>query len=153
MADFAAETAGLPETPDVAAAVARGVIRLLGDMGISAITEMPLNNGRRVDVMGIGRDGRVTVIEIKSCENDFRTDRKWPEYLPYCDFFYFAVPEGFPQEILPEEPGLMVADRFDAVILRPAPETAMNATRRRNVTLRFARAAAERLVRATDQRL
>lgn len=153
MTQSASDSAGLPETTDVAANVARGVIRLLSDMGVSAITEMPLRNGRRVDVMGIGRDGRITVIEVKSCEADFRADRKWPEYLTYCDLFYFAVPEGFPLAILPEEPGLMVADRFDAVVLRPAPETAMNASRRRNVTLRFARAAADRLVRATDQRL
>ena len=97
--------------------------------------------------MGIARDGKIAVVEVKSSVNDYRTDQKWQEYLEYCDFFYFAVPEGFPVEILPAEPGLMVADRFAGAILRPAPEVAMNGTRRRNVTLRFARAAADRLTR------
>lgn len=145
-------SAGLPgELSDVAADVARGVIRLLATMKVSALTEMPLRNGRRVDVMGVMADGRIAVVEIKSSVADFRADRKWPEYLDFCDFFYFAVPEDFPQEILPAEPGLIVADRYDAVILRPAPEVAMNGTRRRNVTLRFARAAADRLARLQIQ--
>ena len=131
----------------LAAELARGVARMLAERGISTLTEMSLRSGRRVDVMGLGRDGRVTVVEIKSSIADFRADRKWPEYLDYCDFFYFAVPEDFPTEILPAEPGLIVADRFDGVVLRPAPEQPMHASRRRNVTLRFARAAADRLLR------
>ncbi len=142
------DTAG--EGSEVAADVARGVIRLLATMKVSALTEMPLRNGRRVDVMGLAPDGRITVVEIKSSVADFRADHKWPEYLEFCDFFYFAVPEHFPNEILPAAPGLIVADRYHGVILRPAPEVAMNGTRRRSVTLRFARAAADRLARAQD---
>lgn len=138
------------EGSEVAVGVARGVIRLLATMKISALTEMPLRNGRRVDVMGVMPDGRVTVVEIKSSVADFRSDRKWSEYLEFCDFFYFAVPEDFPNEILPAAPGLIVADRYHGVILRPAPEVQMNGTRRRNVTLRFARAAADRLARVQD---
>ena len=138
------------EGSEVAADVARGVIRLLATMKVSALTEMPLRNGRRVDVMGLAPDGRITVVEIKSSVADFRADHKWPEYLEFCDFFYFAVPEHFPNEILPAAPGLIVADRYHGVILRPAPEVAMNGTRRRSVTLRFARAAADRLARAQD---
>ena len=134
---------------DIAADVARGVLRLLADLGFSAMTEVSLRNGRRVDLMGIARDGRIAIVEIKSSIADYRADRKWQEYLDYCDVFYFAVPEGFPVEILPEEPGLVVADRFGGTVLREAPEVSMNGSRRRNVTLRFARAAAERLARST----
>ncbi len=134
-------------TVDISSAVTRGVVRLLADLGFASLTEVSLRNGRRVDLMAIARDGRIAVVEVKSSVADYRADRKWREYLDYCDFFYFAVPESFPVEILPEEPGLLVADRFAGAILRPAPEVAMNGTRRRNVTLRFARAAAERLTR------
>lgn len=143
------QTAPTSDQPDadVASAVTRGVARLLADLGFASLTEVSLRNGRRVDLMGIARDGKIAVVEVKSSVNDYRTDQKWQEYLEYCDFFYFAVPEGFPVEILPAEPGLMVADRFAGAILRPAPEVAMNGTRRRNVTLRFARAAADRLTR------
>ena len=141
-----ASTSDQPDA-DVAGTVTRGVARLLADLGFASLTEVSLRNGRRVDLMGIARDGKIAVVEVKSSVNDYRTDQKWQEYLEYCDFFYFAVPEGFPVEILPAEPGLMVADRFAGAILRPAPEVAMNGTRRRNVTLRFARAAADRLTR------
>lgn len=135
---------------DVATGLVRGTVRLFSEMGLSAVVEMPLRSGRRVDVMAIARDGRITVVEVKSSPADFRSDNKWPEYLDYCDYFYFAVPVGFPVELLPEHTGLIVADRYDATIVRPASEQAMNGARRRNVTLRFARAAAERLCRLTD---
>jgi hypothetical protein len=32
--------------------------------------------------------------EIKVSKSDFNNDTKWPEYLPYADKFYFAVPKN-----------------------------------------------------------
>src|SRR3546814_4577372 len=75
-------------------------------------------------------DLETLIVEVKSCVADFRADRKWIEYLPYCDLFYFAVPDGFPRELLPEDCGVMVADGYGAAILRPAPRLAMNADRK-----------------------
>ena len=91
------------------------------------------------------------VAEIKASLADWRADRKWPEYLDYCDFFYFAVAAEFPRAELPAEHGLMIADRFGADVARPAPRRRLNANRRRALTLRFARAAAERLQRQHDE--
>ena len=134
-----------------ARAVARGVCRLLSELGQASLTEFTLRTGRRVDVIGLAGDGLITVVEIKSSLADFRTDQKWPEYLEFCDRFYFAEPEGFPQEVLPAEQGLMVADAYGAAILRQsAALTAVAGARRRSLILRFAQTAAGRLQGLTD---
>jgi hypothetical protein len=136
-----------------AAALARGVMRFLADFGYQSLAEFRLRNGRRADVLALNRDGHVVVVEIKTSETDFRVDGKWPEYLPFCDAFYFAVPPGFPEHILPGEHGLMRADPYHAEIVRPAPEAKLNGTRRRHLTLRFALVAAARLQGFEDPRI
>ena len=132
--------------------LARGVCRLFEDMGFAAITEFSLANGRRVDVIALDGAGGTSIVEIKSSVMDFRTDHKWQEYLDYCDRFYFAVAEAFPQELLPAEVGLIVADDWHGTVLRESPVFAMNASRRRAQTLRVALTAALRLRRFTDPR-
>jgi hypothetical protein len=130
--------------------LARGICRALAARGYGTLTEFPLNNGRRVDVIGINAGGETVIVEIKSCVADYRADRKWTDYLEFCDTFYFAVPAGFPLALLPEDCGLMVADDYDAEILRPAPAQAMNGSRRRAQTLRLALLGLQRLGRLLD---
>lgn len=125
--------------------IVRGATRLLVEMGYRTLTELQLGNGRRVDVIGLDRQGRFVVVEVKSSVADFRADGKWLEYLPYCDAFYFAVSPDFPMEILPPDVGVIVADAYDGAIQRDAHVIAMNASRRRALTVRFARTAAGRL--------
>ena len=132
--------------------LARGVCRLFEDMGFAAITEFSLANGRRVDVIALDGAGGTTIVEIKSSVMDFRSDRKWQEYLDFCDRFYFAVAADFPQELLPAEVGLIVADDWHGAVLRESPAFSMNASRRRAQTLRIALTAALRLRRFTDPR-
>jgi len=137
--------------PDgLAGDIARGVMRAFGDMGWSCLTELPLGNGRRVDVMALDRGGLLAVVEVKSSLADYRSDNKWREYLPYCDAFYFAVAEDFDRSALPGDVGIMVADRYGAAIVAPSPEFKMAPVRRKALTLRFARAAARRLMRLND---
>jgi hypothetical protein len=136
----------------LAAALARGVSRTLRAHGGETLTEFTLRTGRRVDVIAVDDDGRVTIVEIKTSVADFRSDGKWPEYLEFCDYFYFAVPEDFPRELLPGECGVMVADAYEALILTPAQAQPVNGSRRRALILRFARAAAQRLNAYTDPR-
>jgi hypothetical protein len=126
--------------------LARGVTRLFADLGIAALAELPLANGRRVDVIGLGRDGSVHVVELKSCRADFLTDRKWPEYLDFADHFYFGVAADFPLALLPQTEGLILADRFGAEVVRQPAYRPLPAARRKALTLRFARAAAGRLM-------
>lgn len=149
-----AQTTGA-QTPGIqtlsARDVARGVSRLLYRMGCATICEFPLGNGRRADVAGLSQKGRLSLVEIKVSLSDLRGDAKWPEYLDYCDEFYFAVPAGFPlgdfdtPAFLPERAGLIIADQFEAAIIRPAAALPLNASRRKSETLRFARHAAHRL--------
>lgn len=143
-------TAPLPPSlggPQSAAAreVCRGVVRLLAAHGLTAIAELPLPNGRRADVVGLAPDGGLWIVEIKSCLEDFRSDQKWPEYREFCDRLFFAVGPDFPREILPEEAGLMIADRYGGEIVRAAPEHRLLAPRRKAMTLRIARASSSRL--------
>jgi hypothetical protein len=125
--------------------ITRGVTRRLVDMGYRTLVELPLGNGRRVDVAGLDRRGRFIVVEVKSSLADFRADGKWFEYLAYCDSFYFAVDPDFPVDLLPGDVGIIVADAYDGAVRRDAPDRAMNPNRRRALTVRFARTAAGRL--------
>lgn len=144
------ETAAADER--LAAALARGVSRTLRAHGGATLTEFTLRTGRRVDVIGVDDEGRVTIVEIKTSVADFRSDGKWPEYLDFCDYFYFAVPEDFPRDLLPGACGVMVADAYEALILVPSEARPVNGSRRRALILRFARAAAQRLNAYTDPR-
>ncbi|MEM0986994.1 MAG: MmcB family DNA repair protein [Pseudomonadota bacterium] len=128
-----------------AADLCRGVIRMLAGMDQAAVTELVLANGRRADIAAVDGKGQITIVEIKSCQNDFRVDSKWPDYRPFCDRFFFAVSEAFPIDILPEDTGLIIADGFGAGIVREADDHPLPAARRKSVTLRFARTAATRL--------
>jgi hypothetical protein len=133
-----------------AAEVARGVSRLLIQEGFSPILEFTLANGRRLDVAALGPDGSMLGVEIKVAVADLKGDQKWPEYLDYCELFYFAIPPDFPDEYVPPGTGLIVADRFGGAIVRPSPRTTLHPSRRKAVTLSFARVAAERLSQSIE---
>lgn len=134
----------------VTSEVARGVSRMLLDRGYAPLLEFTLPNGRRLDVAAISDAGDIAAVEIKVSLADFRADEKWPEYLEYCDRYYFAVPDGFPLELLPDAHGLIVADKFGAAIVREAPHSPITAARRKSLLIRFGRTAAERFARAAD---
>ena len=130
--------------PETTAAVTRGAGRLLTALGYAPLAEVTLPNGRRADLMALGPKGQIFIVEVKSCIDDFRVDQKWHEYQPYCDAFAFAVGPEFPREVLPEEPGLIVADGFGGAVLREAGLTPLAGARRKALTLAFARLAALR---------
>jgi len=138
------------ETAPTGALLARGVCRALDQLAYASLTEFPLANGRRADILGLGKTGDLVIVEIKSSVADFRTDRKWATYRDFADRLYFAVPNHFPRALIPEECGLMVADPFGAALLRDGHTTPLNPSRRRALTLRFARIAAARLYRCLD---
>jgi hypothetical protein len=133
---------------DDARALMRGASRLLLDLGVAAIPEFVLPCGRRADLAGLGRKGEMVIVEVKSGVADFRADEKWPEYFAWCDRFYFAVSERFPRDMLPDQTGLIIADGFGGAIVRQSPVQTLAPARRKALTLRFARNAAERALRA-----
>ncbi len=130
--------------------LARGLCRAWADRGYATLTEFNLKSGRRADVIAIDKTGEVLIAEIKSSVEDYRADRKWRDYVAWCDRFYFCVPAGFDTGLLPEACGVIVADAYGAEIRRqPAPRK-LAAARRRVLVLRFAHAAANRLQRLND---
>ncbi len=148
-------------SPDAAARlrsadVVRGVTRMLLRHDLVAIPEVPLDGGRRVDLMAIDPRGAIIIVEIKVSRTDLLSDGKWTDYLDHCDRFYWALPTGFdlaPLEgpaFLPERTGVIVADRYDGSIVREARSTPLNAALRKRITLALARRAGRRLILALD---
>jgi hypothetical protein len=144
------------DAPLIAGDVARGVARLLWRQDMVGLCEVPLGNGRRADIMALDPKGCITIIEIKCSRADLRGDMKWQDYLDYCDRFAWAVPSGFdlaPFEeahFRPDIAGLIVADRYDAEMLRSPATRPLAGARRKTETLRFARRAAQRLLGTLD---
>jgi hypothetical protein len=130
--------------PETTGAVTRGAARLFAALGYAPLLEVGLPNGRRADIMALGPRGEIAIAEVKSGPEDYKTDRKWGEYAPYCDAFYFAIAPHFPRQILPEGPGLIVADAFGGAVVVEAPPAPLAAARRKALTLAFARLAAMR---------
>ena len=130
--------------------LARGVCRMFVERGFACLTEFTTRDGLRMDVCTLGSKGEIWCVEVKSSRADFLADRKWEGYLGWCDRFFFAVPESFPDELLPPEHGLIRADAYGAEILRWGPEERLAAARRKSVTLSFARNAAQRVQLLTD---
>src|SRR5258707_15018121 len=138
-----------PDAPPIAAEVARGVTRLLCRQDLFAVCEMPLPNGRRADLMAIDAKGGLTIVEIKVAKADLIGDGKWLDYLDYCDHFYLAVPPYLPrilgeERYLPREAGLIVADRYDAAVIRQAVHRPVAPARRKFERFPFAGPAARR---------
>ncbi|MDX2159097.1 MAG: MmcB family DNA repair protein [Hyphomicrobiaceae bacterium] len=130
--------------------IARGATRALAQRGFRAIPEVSLADGRRADLMAVDEAGEIWIVEIKSSLADFRTDTKWPGYRVWCDRLLFAVATDFPQEVLPPDTGLVLADRYGGDIVREAPEHRLAGARRKAMMLRLARVAAGRLMTLAD---
>ena len=146
-----------PLDPKLCAAdVSRGVCRMLARHDLTALSEVPLDGGRRADLMALDARGRIVIVEIKVSRADLLGDGKWPDYLEHCDRYFWAVPAGFDLSpldgpaFLPERTGVIVADRYDAEIVREARTEPLPAHVRKRCTLAFARRAARRVHQLTD---
>lgn len=147
--DSNSRTAALAAAP-IAADVVRGIKRLFARNDIWCVEEMALKNGRRADLMGIDARGQIVIVEIKVARSDLLGDSKWPDYLDFCDRFFWGVPPGLDRAPLESEAyypgrcGVIVADGYDGEILRPAPLEPLAAARRKALVERLARVAMRR---------
>jgi hypothetical protein len=133
-----------------AAAILRGVQRMLRTHNFVSLSEVPLANCRRADVLAIGPKSTIWIVEIKSSIADFRSDQKWHEYRDYCDGLLFAVAPEFPAGILPENTGLILADAYGGDVIRPPLEQPLSPARRKSLILLFAQISARRLQADAD---
>ena len=142
--------------PLIAADVTRGVCRMLLRHDCVAMAEVPLGDGRRADLMALNLRGEIVIVEVKVSRADLIGDGKWTDYLAHCDRYFWAVPAGFDlaplerPDFLPERAGVIVADRYDAAIVREARTVPLTSATRRKCTLAFARRAARRVITLTD---
>jgi len=130
--------------------LARGVCRHLRHYDFLTLEEFMPVPGLRVDVIALGPGGDIWIVECKSSRADYKSDTKWRGYLEWCDRYFWAVDADFPAQLLPEETGLIMADAYDAEIIRMGVQNRLAAARRKKLTLKFARNAAERLNRYRD---
>lgn len=130
--------------------LARGVMRHLRDLGFAALAEFVPTRGLRVDVIALSPKGEIWVVECKSCRADFQSDTKWQGYLEWCDQFFWAVDTQFPIDLLPHDTGLIIADRFDAEVVRSPEVQKLAPARRKKLTHKFATDAAQRLMTLRD---
>lgn len=135
---------------ETALAIARGTARLLRSLGFSCISELPLPSGRRADLVALNERGEIWIVEIKSSAEDLRADQKWHEYRAHCDRLFFAFTQDLPCEIFPQDTGLIIADAYGAHMYCEAPEHKIAAATRKQMTVRFAMAAALRINRLVD---
>ena len=130
--------------------LARGVCRHLRQLGFVTVEELVPSSGLRVDVMALGPKSEIWIIECKSSRADFTSDQKWQRYLEWGDRFFWAVDADFPTELLPDDSGLILADAYDAEILRMGAQSILAGARRKVVLQKFARHAAIRLQNLRD---
>lgn len=138
------------DAPARTLAVTRAAARFCALRGWAPVEQMPLPDGRRADILALLPAGDFAVIEVKSCARDYLSDAKWPDYRAWCDRLYFAVDLDFPQDLLPGDAGLIVAEDRDAALLREAPEHRLAPARRRALLHRYAMLAAGRLAALAD---
>ena len=147
-ADRALSETNVPPQPGQR--LARGVSRALVAQGFACVEELVPTRGLRVDVMALGPKGEIWIVECKSCRADYQADRKWQGYLDWCDRYFWAVGAEFPVDLLPDGTGLILADAWDAEIIRMPAESRLAPPRRKALMLGFARTSALRLQGARD---
>lgn len=143
----------MAETLQPGQLLARGVCRHLRSLGFVSVEEFVPVWGLRADVMALGPKGELWIVECKSSRADFQSDRKWQGYLEWCDRYFWAVDTDFPSELLPDDSGLIMADAYDAEIIRMAPEEKLAPARRKKMIQKFAMDAAQRLHGYRDPQL
>lgn len=135
---------------ETARMLVRGLIRHLHHLDMTGLPEFILPNGRRADLVALGRNGEIWIVEVKSSVEDFRTDGKWHHYRPFCDRFFFASHVGVPEEIFPAEAGFILCDAFGAAMVRNNERVPLAPATRKAMTIEIARLAALRLNALVD---
>ena len=133
--------------------ISRGVMRHFAQIGLSSLSEFSPIRGLRVDIVALGPSDEIWIVECKSGKNDFKSDNKWHNYLDWCDRYFWAVDGEFPIDILPSDTGLIIADSYDASIIREAPLNKLSAARRKKLIKSIAKSACNRLVVHTDPKM
>ena len=88
------------ETSKNLSRIARGVMRHFAQIGMHSLSEFSPARGLRVDIITLGMSDEIWIVECKSGQSDFKSDKKWQNYLDWCDRYFWAVDRKFPIDIL-----------------------------------------------------
>lgn len=69
-------------------------LKWLFHQGYACLTEFTLDSGKRIDVIGYNEHGHIIAVEVKASRRDYLSDKKWTQYLDYCDDFYFFLDDS-----------------------------------------------------------
>ena len=141
------------ETSKNVSRIARGVMRHFAQIGMHSLSEFSPARGLRVDIITLGMSDEIWIVECKSGQSDFKSDKKWQNYLDWCDRYFWAVEANFPIDILPPDTGVIIADAYDASILREAPLKKLSVARRKKIIKSIAKSACNRLLTHTDPKI
>ena len=141
------------ETSKNLSRIARGVMRHFAQIGMHSLSEFSPARGLRVDIITLGMSDEIWIVECKSGQSDFKSDKKWQNYLDWCDRYFWAVEANFPIDILPPDTGVIIADAYDASILREAPLKKLSVARRKKIIKSIAKSACNRLLTHTDPKI
>ena len=141
------------ETSKNFSTIARGVMRHFSQVGLSSLSEFSPTRGLRVDIITFGMSDEIWIVECKSGQNDFKSDKKWKNYLDWCDRYFWAVDANFPIGILPSDTGVIIADAYDASIFREAPLNKLPQARQKKIIKSIAASACNRLLNLTDPKI
>ena len=133
--------------------IARGVMRHFAQIGLPSLSEFSPTKGLRVDIITLGMPNEIWIVECKSGQSDFKSDKKWQNYLDWCDRYFWAVDANFPINILPPDTGIIIADAYDASILREAPINKLPPARQKKIIKSIAASACNRLLNLTDPKV
>lgn len=80
-------------TPLIASEIKLAATRYFVKKRMAVNEEMGLCRGGRfrADLLCLSFSGDVTIVEVKSSVADFRSDKKWHNYLEHSNRFYFAL--------------------------------------------------------------
>lgn len=76
--------------------LSQAAVHYLVKKGFSVSQEIGLNNWgrRRADLLALNLKGEIIICEVKSCREDFTADKKYEQYLPFCNKMYFVISDA-----------------------------------------------------------
>ena len=130
--------------------ILRNTMRFLSNKGYKMITEFALPNKKRVDLIGINREKKVIIIEVKSNFMSIKKDKKWENYLNYCNLFYFALSEVPEKFKFKKKIGFIKSTRLETKIVKDCEYIKMKKLKKNKIIFNFAASAAYKFHRLVD---
>jgi hypothetical protein len=152
-----------PNRREITDCITKSVIAYLVHKRLAVFRELGLKEWgrRRADIMALAMKKRtITIIEVKSCHADFKSDLKLEEYLPFSNIMYIAIPDNsawmdqYKPRLKELGIGLMVLGKYGTIrVSIPAKKRTMKKKAKYGLLVRLAYRCATFSLRTHRQRL